>query len=100
MKTFLYGIAALPLLATVSFAQPQDATAPAKQPLQLSETQMDQVTAGWKFLEVTDSNTSITAVAVYQTPSNAIACTSCYLNINNFALSVASAMKGGLPSSP
>lgn len=100
MKTFLYGIAALPLLATVSFAQPLDTTAPAKQPMQLSENQMDHVTAGWSFLELTNSNTSTSMVSVYQSPSNTISCTSCYLSIQNPALSVVSLMKGGLPASP
>lgn len=100
MKTFLYGIAVLPLLATVAFAQPLDTTAAAKQPIQLSENQMDHVTAGWGFLELTDSNTSTSMVSVYQQNGNGISCPSCYLSIQNPALSVVSLMKGGLPASP
>jgi hypothetical protein len=93
MKTLLYGLAALPFIATVALADP--ATPQPQAPVQLSENQMDQVTAGWRFLETTTSNTSITVVSVYNTP-NTITCDACYLLINNNALSVASLMKGGL----
>ena len=50
MTRVFYGLAALPLLAGVALAQPKpshDVSAPAKQPMQLSEQQMDKVTAGW-----------------------------------------------------
>jgi hypothetical protein len=81
MKRLLYGLAALPLLAGVALAQ---------EPVQLSNQQMDQVTAGWDLLEIDQSNTSLTAVAVYQHPSNTISCASCYLLLNSPAISVAS----------
>jgi hypothetical protein len=92
MKTFLCGLAVLPFLSATALAQPaHDALA---QPMQLSESQMDSVTAGFSFLETEVSNTSWTRVSVYEgantaTP-NVIACTSCYLLINNPAISVAS----------
>jgi len=82
MKSVLYGLAALPLLAGVALAE---------QPMPLTSQQMDQVTAGWSLVETDKSNTSITLVKVYQ-PNNNIECGSCYLLINNFALSVASSI--------
>jgi hypothetical protein len=103
MKTLLYGIAALPLLATVALAQPP-VPSNDRAPMQLSENQMDKVTAGFGFLETDLSNTGLVIVSVYQptgtgTPPtpNSIGCPGCYLNINNFALSIASQMFGGLP---
>jgi len=95
MKTLLYGLAALPLLATVAFAQPpvqsNDSAAVAKQPMQLSETQMDKVTAGWGLVETDIGNTSTVLVSVWQSPSNVITCPGCYLLINSPSLSIASA---------
>jgi hypothetical protein len=95
MTKVLCGIAALPLLFGVALAespkQSNDSKAAAKQPIQLSEKQMDQVSAGFKFFEVDIFNTGLTVVSVYQ-PGNTIICPSCYLVINNFALSVASQM--------
>jgi hypothetical protein len=82
MKSLLYGLAALPLLAGVALAQ---------EPLKLSDQQMDKVTAGWDLREIDISNTSVTAVAIYQRPSNTISCSACFLLINNPAFSVASA---------
>ena len=79
MKKFLCGLALLPFLTATALAQPA----------QLSESQMDSVTAGFRFLETDVSNTSWTRVSVYE-GANTIACTSCYLLINNTALSVAS----------
>ena len=79
MKKFLCGLALLPFLTATALAQPA----------QLSESQMDSVTAGFRFLEVDVSNTSWTAVYVYQ-PHNTIPCGSCYLNISNPTISVAS----------
>ena len=94
MKTLLYGLAALPFLATAAFAQPpvpsNDPGAQAKQPMQLSESQMDKVTAGWGLFEIDVGNTSVVAVSVYQ-PNNTISCSSCYLLINTPSISVASA---------
>ena len=103
MIKLLAGVAALPLLAGVAFAQPsaplsdRASTKPvqtamaAKKPMQLTEKQMDKVSAGWTLLEVDIGNTSITAVSVWQ-PDNHIECASCYLNIYSPALSIASIM--------
>jgi hypothetical protein len=84
MKRLLHGIAALPFLAGVALAQ---------QPMPLSDRQMDKVTAG--FLETDFSNTSATAVSIFQrayltdaTP-NYIACPGCYLLINSPTFSIA-----------
>jgi hypothetical protein len=83
MKKLLCGLAALPLFAGVALAQP----------LQLTNTQMDKVTAGFTVLETDLSNTSAVLVSVYQgSPpgsDNAISCSSCYLVINSPAISVA-----------
>jgi hypothetical protein len=49
MKKLLIGLAVLPFLAGVSLAA---------QPVPLSDTQMDAVTAGFDFLETEISNTS------------------------------------------
>ena len=98
MKTLLYGLATLPFIATVALAGP--VTPQPQAPVQLSENQMDQVTAGWRFFETTESNTSITQGSVYNVPNTLPACPGCYLVINNNALSVQSLMKGGLPAQP
>jgi len=96
MTKFLYALAALPLLSSLALAQPAgqslNASAAAQPPLRLSDSQLDGVTAGWKQLETDVSNTSWTRVSVYQTGTsdNTITCGSCYLLINNFALSVGS----------
>ena len=94
MSKVLYGIAALPLLAGVALAetpkQSNDGKVLAKQPMQLTEQQMDKVTAGWQFAEIDIFNTGATLVMVYGRPSNTILCPSCYILINNFAISVAS----------
>lgn len=83
MKKLLMGMAMLPFLAGSTLAQ---------EPMQLSQTQMDKVTAGWDLLETEVGNTSITTVSIYKTP-NTLACSSCYLLINGPAISVASLMK-------
>jgi hypothetical protein len=109
MTKVLCGLAALPLLTGVAFAAPvqsNQSKALVKQPTQLSEQQMDKVTAGWDFLEIDIYNTGVSVVSVWQkaalTPANpvfpgtgpggfnTIACGSCYLLINNPAISVAS----------
>ena len=91
MTKLLYGLAALPFLAGVALAeQPIQRTA-TQQPMQLSEKQMDKVTAGWDLRELDVSNTSVTEVLIYQRPTNTISCPSCFLLINNPAFSVASA---------
>ena len=64
MKTFLYAVAALPLLTGLAFA-----TEPVKkQPVQLTSGQMDKVTAGFTFTELTTSNTSAILVTVDVVP--------------------------------
>lgn len=84
MKKFLVGLAVLPFLTATALAQPA----------QLSESQMDSVTAGFSFLEAEISNTSWTVVSVYEGANtanpNVLHCSSCYLLINNPAISVAS----------
>jgi len=85
MQRLLYGLAALPLL----FGGPSLA-----QPIQLSNAEMDQVSAG--FFELDTSNTSVTAISHFNrinflTPTpNTITCSSCYLLLNSPTFSVAS----------
>ena len=105
MRKLLCGFAILPLMAAAAPAQPPAHVA-AQQPLQLSESEMDGVTAGWSLRELEFSNTSITAVAAYQTgtdpsddaigfgPGNHISCDACYILLNSPALSVGSIMLG------
>jgi hypothetical protein len=84
MKRLLHGLMALPIFAGAALAQ---------QPVPLTSSQMDQVTAG--FLEIDLTNTSATAVSIFQRPyltdptPNGIACPGCYLSINTPTLSVA-----------
>lgn len=105
MTRMFFGLAALPLLAGVALAetpkQSNHSIALAKQPMLLSEKQMDKVTAGWDLLETDVFNTGLVFVSVYQktnttppifTTGNTIVCPSCYLLINNFAISVGSQM--------
>ena len=84
MKAIGCSAAFFSLIASVALAQP---------PVQLTSEQMDKVTAG--FLEIDVSNTSATAVSLFQrayltepTP-NFIACPGCYLLINSPTFSVA-----------
>ncbi len=87
MKSLIYGLAALPLLAGAAFAQ---------QPIPLTSAQMDQITAG--HFEEDVSNTSITAVSIFQRPyltdptPNGISCANCYLVINSPTISVVAEM--------
>jgi hypothetical protein len=79
MKKLLFGLAALPLLTGVAFAaSPAPAAPQAPAPLALSDTQMDGVTAGFRFLEVDATNTSITGISVN---SGVFICSTCYLNV-------------------
>lgn len=92
MKSVLYGLAALPFLVGIALAG---------QPAQLSDTQMDKVTAGWDASISETSNTSVTAISVYSgTPTNAALIAadtppgliaSVYLDIANGRLDVTSA---------
>ena len=109
MRNLLCGFAILPLMAAAAPAQPPAHVA-AQQPLQLSESEMDGVTAGWSLRELDFSNTSITAVAAYQTgtdpngdaiefgPGNNITCDTCYILLNSRALSVGSIMLSATPT--
>lgn len=84
MKRLLYGLIALPLFAGSALAQ---------QPVPLTNSQMDQVTAG--FLEIDVSNTSAAAISIFQRPyltdstPNGFTCPGCYLVINSPTISVA-----------
>jgi hypothetical protein len=90
MKKFLCGLAVLPFLSTVALAQPANVGS-ATQPMRLSENQMDSVTAGFSLREADISNTSWTAVSVWEPGGNALpACASCFLVIQNPSLSIES----------
>jgi len=107
MMKLLCGFAALPLLvAGASAHQASDGKTLVKKPAQLSEQQMDKVTAGWDYTLVEVDNTGTTVVLAYQTPNNivttaatsttkAVECGGCYLYITNRALSVGSWIAGG-----
>jgi len=77
MKRFLYGLAALPFLAGVSLAA---------QPVPLTDTQMDKVTAGFDFHEVEIQNTGWVSVGVNEpapTPAGPITPPVAYLVVTN-----------------
>jgi hypothetical protein len=84
MKLILCSVAAFSLLTGIASAQ---------QAVQLTNEQMDKVSAG--FLEIDLSNTSATAVSIFQRPylteptPNFIVCQGCYLLINSATFSVA-----------
>jgi hypothetical protein len=114
MTKLFYGLAALPLVAGVASAEPPKADV-AKKAMQLSEQQMDKVTAGWDLRIFELYNSGADWVSVYETApapttaaggffgsGNAITCPpeACYLNINNRALSVASMMFAGPNTTP
>lgn len=88
MKKLLYGLAALPLLAGVALAD---------QPMQLSDKQMDKVTAGFDLNVIERSNTSWTQVSIYG--AGLIPCNQCYLTISSRPFSVQSAF-GPTPNFP
>lgn len=80
-----YGLAALLLLSS----------GPAlAQPTQLSNAEMDRVSAG--FFELDVSNTSATAISIFQrtnfftTAHDTIVCSGCYLQIDSPTISIAS----------
>lgn len=78
MKSFLVGLAIVPFMSAVALAQPA----------QLSERQMDTVTAGWSLLETDVGNTSWTRVGVWV--PTLTTCSSCYLNLTSQAFQVQS----------
>ena len=88
MKKFFYGVAALPFLAGVAFAD---------QPMQLSDKQMDKVTAGFDLRVTEISNTSWTQISIYDGPLTA--CSACYLRIVSRPFSIQSAI-GPTPNVP
>ena len=86
MERVLYGLAALPLLAGAAMAQP---------PAQLSDAQMDGVTAGFSIDVNETSNTSVVFIRAYTGPTPQItACEGCYLHIESPALSIGAIMLG------
>jgi hypothetical protein len=88
MKKLLSGLAALPLLAGVALAD---------QPVQLSDKQMDKVTAGFDLGVIERSNTSWTQISIYD--GALIPCNQCYLTIVSRPFSVQSAF-GPTPNFP
>jgi len=112
MMKLLCGFAALPLIAGVASAQQvknsNDSKALVKQPTQLSEQQMDKVTAGFHFQDFETFNSGWVGVKIYEgtnvllpgtaaTSSTAAVpdCGACYLYIHNSAGSVGSIIFGG-----
>lgn len=71
MKRLLLGLVALPFLVGVSLAA---------QPVPLSDTQMDAVTAGFDFVEIERQNTGVVGVWVNL---RAPPCATCYLTVTN-----------------
>lgn len=88
MKHLFVGLAALPFFAGVALAG---------QPVQLSNQQMDNVTAGFALFETDISNTSWTQVSVYS--RSLTACSACYLSLTSRPISVESAF-GPTPNVP
>lgn len=90
MKTLLRAPAALLWLTGAALAQ---------QPIELSNQQLDSVTAG--FMEIDQSNTSATGVSIFQRAwlteptDNFISCPSCFLVISTPTISVASQFGSG-----
>ncbi|HLG85838.1 MAG TPA: hypothetical protein VKZ79_01425 [Alphaproteobacteria bacterium] len=84
MKRIFGALSALPFFAATGLAQP----------LPLSNDDLDRVNGG--FLEIDQSNTSLTVVSIFQRPylldptPNQIGCTTCYLIINTPTISIAS----------
>jgi len=79
MKKFLCALAVLPFMSAAALAQPA----------QLSDQQMDNVSAGFRLNEIDISNTSWTQVVVGE-PLRA--CSSCFLTVvgSPFGISVSS----------
>jgi hypothetical protein len=71
MKRLFFGLAVLPFLAGVSLAA---------QPVPLSDTQMDAVTAGFDFLETNIQNLGTVRVAI-DLPAVACPTAGCFLSI-------------------
>jgi len=84
MKRFLHGLIALPFLTAAAMAEPT----------QLTDPQLDKVSAG--FLEIDKSNTSLTVLSIFQRSylteptGNFITCSNCYLLIVSSTISIAS----------
>jgi hypothetical protein len=71
MKKWLFAVAALPLLTGIALA---------KEPVRLTDGQMDKVTAGFVYVELFNSNVATTVVATNFFPSNTT-CPTCDLFI-------------------
>lgn len=111
MTKLIYGLAALPLLAGVALAEPvkqNDNMTLAKRPMQLSEKQMDKVTAGFDYLETTFTNNTQSFLSISErrtvavttagaatyglgSMGNGIDCATCFLQFSNPDFSVAAA---------
>jgi hypothetical protein len=91
MKKLLTGLAALPFLTGIALAG---------QPMQLSNQQMDNVTAGFAVQEIDNANTSWVEVSAYVFPSPITGSSSdCpnggYLNISTGGLGLSVAAQFG-----
>lgn len=80
MKKLLLGLATVPFLAGMALAQ---------QPIQLSNQQMDKVTAGWSLQEIDLSNTSNVALGVWAPLPADATLTNPYLLIKSQAFNIA-----------
>lgn len=74
MKRLMYGIAALPLLTSLAFAG---------QPVQLTDHQMDKVTAGIVFSETDIFNSIAVRVDINQTERPLCGAADCVLSIQS-----------------
>jgi hypothetical protein len=86
---FLCSLAVVPFFAAASLVQ-------AAPMAQLSDSQMDSVTAGFAFQSEDTSNTSFTEIRVWQAAqlpegNFIVGCPRCYIAVNSPALSVGSA---------
>jgi len=70
MTKLLCGVAALPLIAGAALAAPVKQPAPVKHPSQLSDRQMDKVTAGIDFAEFDFSDDQATLVSLHEKSPN------------------------------
>ncbi len=82
MKKLLFGLAALPFLTGVAFAGSPVTPNQAPVPVALTDSQLDNVTAGFSFFEHDITNTSSTWVLVNQ--GGVLTCSTCYLNVIDY----------------
>ena len=97
-----FALLLLPFFAATAFAGPAALPGKKPAPAQLTDAQLDKVSAG--FLEIDRSNTSLTVISIFQTPyltdptPNTITCPDCYLLIVSPKFSIASSF--GQPATP